>query len=160
MGMASQMNYLLPQIYHLIYLAIANYAQGQTNKAQENLSKALSIALPDKVYLAFAVHGKELRPLLELVKAIVTDKEGLEQIVKLANRQENGMRVIRKKLLLSRSPLTPRERDIALLAKERLSAGEIAEALFITESTVRSALKKIYSKLEVHSKAELSRLEF
>ena len=70
------------------------------------------------------------------------------------------MRVIRKKLLLSRSPLTPRERDIALLAKERLSAGEIAEALFITESTVRSALKKIYSKLEVHSKAELSRLEF
>lgn len=160
MGMASQMNYLLPQIYHLIYLAIANYAQGQTNKAQENLSKALSIALPDKVYLPFAEHGKELRPLLELVKAIVTDKEGLEQIVKLANRQENGMRVIRKKLLLSRSPLTPRERDIALLAKERLSAGEIAEALFITESTVRSALKKIYSKLEVHSKAELSRLEF
>jgi LuxR family maltose regulon positive regulatory protein len=48
---------------------------------------------------------------------------------------------------------------VALLAQKRLSAKEIAEALFITESTVRSALKTIYNKLDIHSKAELAHMD-
>ncbi|TCL57476.1 LuxR family maltose regulon positive regulatory protein [Kineothrix alysoides] len=160
LGMAAKMNYLLPQVYHLIYLAIAKHSQGQTKEAQEHLGQALAISLSDKVYMPFAEHGAALRPLLESVTVAVENKEGLKQVIKLAGRQEAGMKAIEKKLLLSKSPLTPRERDIALLAKERLSAGEIAEALFITESTVRSALKKIYCKLNIHSKAELSGIDF
>lgn len=160
LGMAKKMNYLLPQVYHLIYLAIAKHSQGETKEAQEHLRQALAISLPDKVYLPFAEHGAMLRPLLDSITMTVENREGLKQLVKLAKRQENGMRATQKKLLLSKSPLTPRERDIALLARERLSAGEIAEALFIAESTVRSALKKIYSKLDIHSKAELSGIDF
>ncbi len=97
--------------------------------------------------------------MLEFARAGVC-KEELYQVIALAKRQEAGMKAIKKKLNRSRSPLTPRERDIALLAKERLSAREIAETLFITESTVRSALKKIYSKLNIHAKSELSQVEF
>ncbi|NLL76349.1 MAG: AAA family ATPase [Clostridiales bacterium] len=160
LGMAAKMNYLLPQVYHLIYLTIAKHSQGQTKEALEYLRRALAIALPDKVYMPFAEHGAQLRPLLESVRVSVSDKKGLERVARLMKRQEAGMKEIGKKLNLSKSPLTPRERDIAMLAKERLSAGEIAEALFITESTVRSALKKIYSKLGIHSKAELSAIDF
>lgn len=160
LGMAKKMNYLLPQVYHLIYLAIAKHSQGQTKEAQEHLGQALAMSLPDKVYLPFAEHGAMLHPLLDSLTVTAENREELKQLVKLAKRQEAGRKAIEKKLLLSKSPLTPRERDIALLARERLSAGEIAEALFIAESTVRSTLKKIYSKLDIHSKAELSSIDF
>ncbi|MFT3983465.1 MAG: LuxR C-terminal-related transcriptional regulator [Lachnospiraceae bacterium] len=158
-GLSGKMNYLLPQVYHLIYLAVARHAQGQRQKAQETLSRALEMALPDQVYLPFAEHGETLLPLLEFARA-GSYKAELDQVIALAGRQEAGMKAIRKKLSRSKSPLTPRERDIALLAKERLSAREISETLFITESTVRSALKKIYSKLNIHAKTELSEVEF
>jgi LuxR family maltose regulon positive regulatory protein len=58
------------------------------------------------------------------------------------------------------SSLTRWEREIALLAKKRLTVREIADELFLTENTVKSAMKIIYRKLDIHSKAELSALNF
>lgn len=52
------------------------------------------------------------------------------------------------------SPLSPRETEVL----QRLSQGKsytmIADELFIDKETVRSHIKNIYQKLEVHSKAE------
>lgn len=157
--LAEKMNYLLMQVYHLIYLTVARNAQGQNKEAQEALTKALAIALPDQIYLPFAEMGEALLPMLEFARSGVS-REELDRIIELAKRQGTGMKTIQKKLNRFKSPLTPRERDIALLAKERLSAREIAETLFITESTVRSVLKKIYGKLNIHAKSELSQVEF
>ena len=56
--------------------------------------------------------------------------------------------------------LTSRERDVALLAKDRFSTREIAARLFISENTVKTILKTIYNKLEVHSKADLAEKDF
>lgn len=160
LGMAGEMHYLLPQVYHYLYLAIANHAQGRTEDAQKNLLRALNIALPDKVYLPFAEHGNALRPLFEQIYLPAQDQKNVDVIVKLCRRQEAGMKAIRKLLAPQKNILTPREREIALLAKERLTAKEIADRLFIAESTVRSALKIIYSKLNIHSKAQLTDISF
>ncbi|MDR1705597.1 MAG: LuxR C-terminal-related transcriptional regulator [Clostridiales bacterium] len=160
MGMAARLNYLLPQVYHLLYLAIAKNARGMTEEARADLIKALSIALPDKVYLPFAEQGAELLPLLEAVRLTVDNREGVNAVIALLKRQESGMDAIRKALATAKSPLTKREREIALLAKERLAAKEIAEKLFISENTVRTVLKTIYDKLDIHSKAELANVEF
>ncbi len=65
------------------------------------------------------------------------------------------MGVIRKAILQKQSPLTPREREIAQLYKERFSAKEIADKLYISEMTVRTTLRSVYSKLDIHSKSEL-----
>lgn len=151
--MAEGMNYLLPQVYHYLYLAIANHAQGRREDAQKNLLKALDIALPDKIYLPFAEHARILRPVLEQVRLSVPDRKGMEAVAELCSRQEAGREAIAKAMAPQKSILTPREREIALLAKERLTAKEIADRLFISESTVRSALKIIYSKLNIHSKS-------
>lgn len=159
-SMAAEMNYLLPQVYHLIYLSITGHLLGQTVRSQETLEKALAIALPDKVYLPFAEHGASLIPLFKSITIAAVDKKEIDAIIVLAKRLEKGKNEINIKLGSLKYLLTPREQEIALLARERLSAREIAEALFITESTVRSALKKIYSKLDVHSKAELSSIDF
>jgi DNA-binding NarL/FixJ family response regulator len=56
-------------------------------------------------------------------------------------------------------PLTPWEREIALLAQKRLSSAEIAGQMLTTGGTIRTALSSIYTKLDIHSKRELSGLD-
>lgn len=52
------------------------------------------------------------------------------------------------------SGLTPREREVLAELCTGKSYKLIADALFISEETVRRHLKSIYRKLEVHSKSE------
>lgn len=51
--------------------------------------------------------------------------------------------------------LTPREREIAELIARGRSKAYIAETRFISENTVRGHVKRLYAKLDVHSKQEL-----
>lgn len=53
------------------------------------------------------------------------------------------------------SPLTEAERRVAALAALGHTNGEIAEALYITVSTVEQHLTKVYRKLNVRSRADL-----
>ncbi|MGI6734381.1 MAG: response regulator transcription factor [Anaerovoracaceae bacterium] len=66
----------------------------------------------------------------------------------------------RKAFFSENSRLTPREREVALLARQRLSAKEIAAQLYISESTVNNTLARVYEKLDVRSKTELSKKNF
>ncbi|MBD1912849.1 LuxR C-terminal-related transcriptional regulator [Leptolyngbya sp. FACHB-8] len=51
--------------------------------------------------------------------------------------------------------LTPREMQIADLVAQGLTNAQIGTALWITEHTVKQALKRMFRKLEVSSRAEL-----
>jgi DNA-binding NarL/FixJ family response regulator len=55
--------------------------------------------------------------------------------------------------------LTPWERKITLLAKQWLTVPEIAAELSLTENTVKSAMKLIYRKLDIHCRPELSDID-
>jgi DNA-binding NarL/FixJ family response regulator len=52
------------------------------------------------------------------------------------------------------SPLTPREVQVLELLYKGKTHSMIAHELFIDKETVRTHIKNIYSKMEVHSKAE------
>jgi DNA-binding CsgD family transcriptional regulator len=56
---------------------------------------------------------------------------------------------------LKRAPLTPRERDVVSLLVSGASTREIASRTGLTVSTVNTYLKRIFSKLGVHSRVEL-----
>jgi DNA-binding CsgD family transcriptional regulator len=56
---------------------------------------------------------------------------------------------------LQRAPLTPRERDVVSLLVAGSSTREIAAETGLTISTVNTYLKRIFSKLGVHSRVEL-----
>lgn len=53
--------------------------------------------------------------------------------------------------------LTPREREVAQLVIDGWTNAEIADRLFISESTVKSHVKSIYEKLGVANRATLTR---
>lgn len=51
--------------------------------------------------------------------------------------------------------LTPRELEVMKMLCKGRTKSYIAETLYLTEDTVRSHAKHIYTKLDVHSKQEL-----
>jgi DNA-binding NarL/FixJ family response regulator len=56
---------------------------------------------------------------------------------------------------LARAPLTPRERDVVQLLISGASTRDIAQRTTLTVATVNTYLKRIFSKLGVHSRVEL-----
>jgi DNA-binding CsgD family transcriptional regulator len=57
--------------------------------------------------------------------------------------------------LLNQNRLTPREIQIAELVAQGLTNAQIGAALWITENSVKQALKRMFRKLEVSSRAEM-----
>jgi RNA polymerase sigma factor (sigma-70 family) len=51
--------------------------------------------------------------------------------------------------------LTPREKEVFRLAGQGMRNSEIAEALFLSEKTIKTHLRNIYSKLKLGNKADL-----
>lgn len=69
---------------------------------------------------------------------------------------ENGRRATEDiDAALKRAPLTPRERDVVKLLVSGASTREIADRTSLTVATVNTYLKRIFSKLGVHSRVEL-----
>ncbi len=56
---------------------------------------------------------------------------------------------------LNRDRLTPREIQIASLVAQGLTNAQIGATLWITENSVKQALKRMFRKLEVSSRAEM-----
>lgn len=51
-------------------------------------------------------------------------------------------------------PLTPREAQVLELLVKGCSGRQIAKALYMSDSTVKTHVSKIYEKIDVHSKNE------
>lgn len=157
-NLARNMNYVLLQVNRAIYLAVAEARARHGGKARTYLEEALNLALPDRMYLPFALFAADLLPLLDDLKASPSrHAAGLEHLIALCGRYANGAQAVCH--TLTGDLLSPRQRDIALLIRDGLSAARIAEKLFLAENTVASVRKEIYRKLGIHSKMELVKMK-
>lgn len=148
MQQARAMNYILPRLYHALYLAIVEAREGAMSDAASHMEEALQLALPDGIYLPFARLASDLKPLFALMPQQVAELRAV------CSRRERGVVRLRKEQE-GASLLTLREREVFVLARERLSAKEISARLCISIHTVNTILKNIYRKLNINSKAEL-----
>lgn len=156
---SKEFHHLLPILY--IWLEQAAYYEeaGDRTMARECVERALALAIPDKVYLPIAEYYANLSGILGDCALSCQDETALEQVRLLGRRFAFGAAAVRAELL-GYSPLTSREREIALLAKERLTTQEIALRLVISPATVKNTLNKIYSKLNIRGKSDLQSIHF
>ena len=135
--------------------AAALQTAGERASALTALERALSLAEPEGFVRTFIIEGI---PIYELLKQVVTQGSSRVYASKLlaafpdeVKKQTTTTAVPQTTLIES---LSKRELDVLRLLTTHLSGTEIAEELFIAPSTVRSHIKNIYSKLNVHSRAE------
>ncbi len=88
----------------------------------------------------------------ELIRAIREIRVGAPMSASIARRMLAMMRSKETKPTDALN-LTPRELEILQWLVEGLSYKKIAEKLFISPLTVQSHIKKVYEKLQVHSKS-------
>jgi DNA-binding CsgD family transcriptional regulator len=96
---------------------------------------------------------EQLRTALEMFTSM-----GTEAFAGRAEREllATGERV-RKRTVETRDELTPQEAQIARLASEGSSNAAIGARLFISQHTVAYHLRKVFSKLDITSRAQLRR---
>ena len=94
----------------------------------------------------------QLRTAHEMLVAI-----GMQAFAERARRElEATGGTARKRTVETRDDLTAQERQIARLARDGLSNPEIGARLFLSPRTVEWHLRKVFTKLEIHSRHELS----
>jgi DNA-binding NarL/FixJ family response regulator len=68
----------------------------------------------------------------------------------------SGQRCARPGTVVGIDALSTRESEVAAMVATGRTNKDIAAALFVSEKTIESHLARIYSKLEVHSRAALT----
>ncbi len=166
------MDGLLPQVERiervglmieiLALKAIALHKQGQRQAAFTVLCKAISIAEPEGYTRIFLNEGEAMRELLSTASRNGIQLAYIDRLL-ASFEQEKALQVSRQvnyqpvNTLLETTaidPLSARELEVLFLLRSRLTVPEIAVELCIAESTVRSHVKSIYSKLSVHRRMD------
>ncbi len=157
LSMASLFSCAMPKIYTYIFIAMCNKELGNTQKSLKMLGEAMYIAKGDSFIMPFVENAAYIEELLDDISLGSEHRDFIKKIKSVARKYQQGFRSIRRDAQRKDNfGLTARELDVAQLAAERYSNREIGEKLFIAESTVKSNLKTVFSKLNIRSRSELT----
>lgn len=149
---AVRMKNKIALIYINICAASANEALGMNDEAKRLLSDAFCIADEGKAIMPFVEYNSFILQILAGMGMEYEIFTALERVISDYNR---ALELIEEKSKNYNIPLTRREFEIAHLAAEGLKNQEIADKLFVTVNTIKSALKGIFTKLDIYSRREL-----
>ena len=149
LGQCEGMHYALVALHLRIQTAAAYGMLGKEAEARALLAQALAEAEPDGLLIPFAENFGGLRALLERFA-----EEGnalARRILPLGAAFETRRQRLRSGDVrpAAFAGLTEREYGIVQLMARRLSNGEIAGKLFLSEGSVRQYINQIYSKLQL-----------
>ena len=145
-----------------ILRSLAWQALGRMDEALAEFGHALKLAKQEGYIRLFLDEGNQILSLLQKIKV---EDEGLKAYSQklMAGFGDGSKSPALPIASLPRGssiqpssfePLSQREREVLRFLSGTLSADEIADELFVSVHTVRSHLKSIYSKLDVHSRLE------
>ncbi|SKA81796.1 regulatory protein, luxR family [Agreia bicolorata] len=133
----------------LLVTAASRFRLGRINSGVDAFRQAQALAEHESLLLTFSL----------------IDSSDLHELARLGSRELRP--VVRDFIYPLNTPrqripsLSRRERQVLGLLSTELSNAEIAEHLFVTSNTLKSTLRNVYRKLEVHdrqSASELARL--
>ena len=136
-----------------IYLqqAVVWEQSGKHNQALDCAKRAVHIAAPEEYQRVFL---DEPAPVLKLVPELSMESPAfIMRLLRNASAAENGSRRIPASILPE--ALSDREMEVLKLLASGRKGPQIASELFISYSTVRTHLKSIHRKLDVHGRQEL-----
>ncbi|MBR4806932.1 MAG: hypothetical protein IKZ65_00405 [Lachnospiraceae bacterium] len=140
-------------------LALGYMAIGRLLKAGEYLDKSLEIAGQDKNYTFLACFRKYFQVLFLNPKIASKHAETIKEIKALDIRytRADASHIFAEagEVPELSKELTKRERQVAELAAKGLRNAEIADALGITENTVKHNLKIIFQKMNIDRRSKL-----
>jgi LuxR family maltose regulon positive regulatory protein len=156
------------KIWLLALEALAWLAKQDQERAMSCLTEALLLAEPEGYVQAFVGLGEPMERLLAAFtrKPSVVSADYVHRLLEASNASRSESRpsgplaqqphpqpTTRVRKPLSDS-LSPRELQVLRFLNTHLSSTEIAEELYLSVHTVRSHIKNVYSKLDVHGRAE------
>lgn len=157
LSIASLFSCAMPKIYTYIFIAMCNKELGNKQKAVKMLGEAMYMARSDSLIMPFVENAAYIEALLGDAGLNSEYKDFIKKIKTVAVQYQQGLKSIHKSVRNRNNfGLTARELDVAKLAAQRYSNKEIGEMLFIAESTVKSNLKVVFSKLNISSRSELA----
>jgi LuxR family maltose regulon positive regulatory protein len=138
----------------LLVQALAFQAQGDLPKAAQTLSQALSLAERGGYIRAFVDKGPPMAGLLaahlDQLPQNTTRKTYLESVLSAFGRSQVVQpQPVHEPLA---DPLSERELEILHLVAANLSNKEIAQTLYVSLNTVKTHIKRLYVKLDVHNR--------
>jgi LuxR family maltose regulon positive regulatory protein len=140
--------------------ALAYFSHNNLPQASQTLSEALALALPEGYQRLFLDEGQPMAALLQAIIPEVSEAPLLTYIQTLLAafpKDENGGFAKRGEIKNQKpliEPLSAQEERVLRLLAGGLSNQEIAQELIVSLNTVKTQVKSIYRKLQVHSRRE------
>ena len=134
-------------IESLALQALCMRSLGRMDEAVRTLARALLLAEPDDFTRVFIQEGA---PMAALLRTASGQGHSPEYVKRLLERFSE-IPVLQETLL---DPLSERELDVLRLAAAGLTNSEIAVELVIAQSTVKTHINRIYSKLGVRTRTQ------
>lgn len=146
---------LLAEIGLRIICAVVYHDIGQGDDAVYHLDKAITLAVPDRLYAVFVEFIDMFDTLLYERLAIISP-EALTAVKAYKKKMSVALLKLHSDLNLYTSyDLAIREREAAKLAAFGMTNGEIAKRMNITENSVRSLLSMAMNKTGAKNRKEL-----
>ncbi len=146
---------LIPEIYLRMSCAVAYHNSGDKERAVAYIDKALSLALPDRLYGLIAEYVRHFDGLLE-ERISLCDESALVPIMQLYGVYRVGWARlsshVRNKSIASN--LTAKEHEVAKLSAFGFTIKEIASMLYVSESTVKQTIARVVNKTGIQDRSE------
>ncbi len=142
-----QQMHLFGMYYVLLGRVIAYYYTRKREKAMCELKRLLLLSEKDNISTIFIEMYEYLYDIFLVFKPVTTYEKKIMSLLKEYRKEQMKDKLIEQ--------LTPKEREVIMLFIDSKTSKEVAEILMVSENTVRTHLKSIYSKLNISKKSEL-----